>query len=660
MAPHLKSLFQGFDVTIFAYGVTGTGKTHTMRGGLKLADRGVIPRLLSGVFRRGKKITKDSGGKTTVHVSLSYYEIYNDKVFDLLEPPENRSSLGLPLRAEANGKTVVAGLTERACVDLKDFEKMYIEANNNRVTAATKLNAHSSRSHAILRVKLTQVTGDMVRQSTASAIDLAGSEDNRRTDNGKERLVESAAINKSLFVLSQCIEAISRGDKRIPYRESKMTRILSLGQNNGITVMILNLAPLRSYHLDTLSSLNVSSRAKRIEVREIENEVVFKQVPKQSSHSLASGNAQRQPLRPLANAHNVHNVNAAAKDKEKEKEKDPTKPVKAFSVYTDKVKPVTASLATKPIANSSQARRSTLSKRPSEHEPTSRPSKLARPTAASLVPPSTAAGTSSMTVSAAQIEAMVEKKVSEVLAARAAAEKSAQQPTTQAQPDVNEAVQKRLEALERRIDSDEWRDDSKSDGLRYLLAARQHKERGNDLAALKAYEMALAYFPGQVKLMGKVERLRARLGMTEPPRSPVRSARKKRRDRVIDSEADYEDAEADVEEDDESFSPAVLKSKSRRRKVKPTGTPQLFTDDEPDERAQELLDIVNSRDVARIRGLVGFGAKKARGLVDYLDLVGAEEEGGGRIESLGELRAVPGLGARAVERAYEGLMVPVV
>lgn len=191
-----------------------------MRGGLKLADRGVIPRLLSGVYRRAKKIQKDTDDETTVHVALSYYEIYNDKVFDLLEPPEKRTPTGLPLR-EANGKTHVVGLSERSCDNLKDFERMYIEANNNRVTAATKLNAHSSRSHAILRVKVTQVSADSIRESTASAIDLAGSEDNRRTDNGKERLVESAAINKSLFVLSQCIDAISRGDRRIPFRESK-------------------------------------------------------------------------------------------------------------------------------------------------------------------------------------------------------------------------------------------------------------------------------------------------------------------------------------------------------------------------------------------------------------------------------------------------------
>lgn len=622
-------------MTIFAYGVTGTGKTHTMRGGLKLADRGVIPRMLSNVFRRGKKITKDSQGETTVQVTLSYYEIYNDKVFDLLEPLEKRTPTGLPLRAEANGRTVVCGLSERSCDDLKDFEKMYIEANLNRVTAATKLNAHSSRSHAILRVKLTQTTGDMVRESTASAIDLAGSEDNRRTDNGKERLVESAAINKSLFVLSQCIDAISRGDKRIPYRESKMTRILSLGQNNGITVMILNLAPLRSYHLDTLSSLNVSSRAKRIEVREIENEVVFKQVPRTNS-ALGGSNIQRQPLRPLANAHNAHNVhngNIAAKAA------DASKPIKAFSVYTDKSKPA---LATRPIANSGVARRTNAltAKRPSENDHISRPSKISKPPA-------------SVTVSAAQIEAMVEKKVSEILAARIAAEKDSQPPPP-IQPDLSDAVQKRLEALERRIDSDEWRDDAKSDGLRFLLAARQHKERGEDAATLKMYELALPFFPGQTKLLGKIERLRSRLHGSASEASEQRHGaveKKKRRPVYDDEDVEYHEGEADI--DEESF--VAPKPKARKLKVKATPKTILPEDNGPvSPRTQNLLNIINSRDLEQIRSLVGFGAKKARDLVDYMELVSGED--GGQIESLAQLRTVPGMGSKTVERAHAGLV----
>ncbi|KAI1439872.1 kinesin heavy chain [Annulohypoxylon stygium] len=645
VAPHLKSLFNGLDVTIFAYGVTGTGKTHTMRGGLKLADRGVIPRLLSGVFRRAKKITKDSDGETTVLVALSYYEIYNDKVFDLLEPPEKRTPSGLPLRAEANGKTVVAGLSERPCQDLKDFERLYIEANNNRVTAATKLNAHSSRSHAILRVKLTQTTGDMVRESTASAIDLAGSEDNRRTENDKERLIESAAINKSLFVLSQCIDAISRGDRRIPFRESKMTRILSLGQNNGITIMILNLAPIRSYHLDTLSSLNVSSRAKRIEVREIENEVVFKQPPR--AISKPGSGITRQPLRPLANAHNIHSGTVA-----RAADKPADRPVKAFSVYTDRLKPPQP--ASRPMANTTM-KRSPSHKRPSDSsDGGSRPSKITRP---ALIPklakPSQPSQTMLPPMSADQIEAMVEKKVSEILASRTQAA-----PTP---PEINEAVQKRLEALEKRIE-DGRNDDARSDGLRFLLMARQHKERGEEASALKMYEMALPYFPGQAKLLGKIEKLKARLNAkswardTSPGemgdeirRSPFKSPAKSPAKKHKKPSRPVEDG-AEADDDDDDF---MERGRSKTKKSKTTKASGESTTIEDGPVSRNLLYIVNSRDISLITTLQGVGPKKARDLVEYLELMA---EDGGRINSLEQLRTVPGMGGRTIERAYEGLL----
>ncbi|RYP10025.1 hypothetical protein DL764_000954 [Monosporascus ibericus] len=645
--PHLKSLFQGLDVTIFAYGVTGTGKTHTMRGGLKLADRGVIPRLLSGVFRRAKKLAKDTGGDTTVAVALSYYEIYNDKVFDLLEPPEKRTPSGLPLR-EANGKTQVVGLSERACEDLKDFERLYIEANNNRITASTKLNAHSSRSHAILRVKVTQITGDMVRESTASAIDLAGSEDNRRTENGKERLIESAAINKSLFVLSQCIDAISRGDRRIPFRESKMTRILSLGQNNGITVMILNLAPIRSYHLDTLSSLNVSSRAKRIEVREIENEVVFKQPPRTNS---SSNGFARQPLRPLANAHNIHSGTAAANSN-----KSADRPVKAFNVYTDRSKPAPTSRP----ANTAVKRRPSI-KRPSDTDNSSRPSKLTRPAVSTtgIAKPAPQAPS----ISAEQIEAMVEKKVQEILASRTAAQESARTEALPP-PEINEAVQKRLEALERRIEDHDRQsrdgDTQSSEGLRFLLQARQHKERGDDTGALRLYEAALPFFPGQAKLLGKIEKLRAKLGVSgsgaedqfvfETKPSSRRAVRQ--RDDVVDDDEEYSGDTECVDDEDRATSPGKTRRKARR-KERSAKAASSINDDEP--AARVLLEIINSRDATAIMGLQGFGPKKARDLVEHLGRICAGEGGG--IESLAQLRAVPGMGGRAVDRACEGLAV---
>ena len=109
-----------------------------MRGGKSLAERGVIPRLLSGIYRRSRKIERDSQGQTSVEVSLSYYEIYNDKVFDLFEPLEKRTPSGLLLR-DNGGKTVVVGLTERPCTTLKEFESLYDQANMNRSTSATKV-----------------------------------------------------------------------------------------------------------------------------------------------------------------------------------------------------------------------------------------------------------------------------------------------------------------------------------------------------------------------------------------------------------------------------------------------------------------------------------------------------------------------------------------
>ncbi|TVY13920.1 Kinesin-like protein KIF22 [Lachnellula arida] len=686
IAPTLKSLFQGLDTTIFAYGVTGTGKTHTMRGGMKLAERGVIPRLLSGIYRRGKKVTKDSGGETSVSVTLSYYEIYNDKVYDLFESPDKRSLAGLPLR-EKDGKTIVVGLSERECDDLKDFERLYIEANNNRSTAGTKLNAQSSRSHAILMVKVTQINGDETLISTASAIDLAGSEDNRRTENNKERMVESASINKSLFVLSQCVDAIGRGDKRIPYRESKMTRILSLGQNNGITIMILNLAPLRSYHLDTLSSLNVSSRAKRIEVREIENEVVFTQPPRKAS-AITGNNISRQPLRPLANAHNTHVTNVAQKGGDK--------PAKAFSVYTDRGK--SAPRSSNPTTHPAR----TAKKRPSDSSTNSRPTKIVRPTVSG---PNSAAE-----LSASKIEEMIERKVSEALATRAL-----NQPTANPPSEISEAVQRRLEALEKKIEDGDA-EDERAEGLRFLLMAKQHKERGEDFSALKMYEMAVPFFPGQEKLRKKIDGLKAKIvakkdaevvsrgpvPVVVPKRSGVATApisaiaqlptpaaseisqpqfqpqhkpepqpqpqpqpeAKPRKTNTVESDDEYNGSafmNAGNYEDDDSFSyRTIAKPKKHKSKSAAKSTLHVFADDSNTDsnppqtpRTRYLLDTINSRDVALIKGLSGIGGKKARDLIEFLAL--HDEEDGGIITDLQQLIGLPGMGARTVERAYEGI-----
>jgi DNA uptake protein ComE-like DNA-binding protein len=443
-----------------------------------------------------------------------------------------------------------------------------------------------------------------------------------------------------------------------------MTRILSLGQNNGITIMILNLAPLRSYHLDTLSSLNVSSRAKRIEVREIENEVVFTQPPRKTA-SITGTSIQRQPLRPLANAHNTH-VNGASQKGDK--------PAKAFSVYSDRSKPSgPRSSGTIP---QSLRRTNSTNKRPSDTNLNSRPTKMTRPNPTGV--------RSNAELSTAKIEEMIEKKVQEALAHRTL-DQSAPNPPT----DITEAVQRRLEALERKIENGEA-EEAKAEGLRFLLMAKQHKERGEDSSALKMYELAVPFFPGQEKLHKKIDNLRAKIQakrdeaarasaaavgesrkvpstapipLPSPPTSfeaPQEEYHSRpRRKANADSDDEFNGStvmQAEDYEDDESFSYKSSKAKKSKHKSAPKSSIRIFADDTDGPltpRTRHLLDIVNSRDIAMIKGLSGVGAKKARDLVEFLELQNEDE--GGNIRTLQQLIAVPGLGKRSVERAYEGV-----
>jgi DNA uptake protein ComE-like DNA-binding protein len=681
VSPTVKHLLKGYDVTLFAYGVTGTGKTHTMRGGKSLADRGVIPRLLSSIYRRARKIEKDSEGETQVEVAMSYYEIYNDRVYDLFEPPEQRTLAGLPIR-DNGGKSVVVGLTERPCTSLKEFEHLYDQANVNRSTSATNLNAHSSRSHAILCVKVSQITGDEIRISTASAIDLAGSEDNRRTDNNKDRLVESASINKSLFVLAQCVEAISKKQARIPYRESKMTRILSLGQNNGLTVMILNLAPLRSYHLDTLSSLNFANRTKKIEVNEIENQPIFREQGKTKtdgaiSSSLGAPSMNRQPLRPKIFSQNSHLKDVGT---------NVSKPAREFSVYADKGRPASRQSHN---ATTGQTRFSNVpvkspKRTSSEAVPSfGRPTKYARSndTASFAKRPDPA-------LSKDAIEALIERKVNEALAERA-------DSTTVSNGDpISDEVQKRLDALERRVEGQET---ERAEGLQYLLMAKQHQVRGEDASALKMYQLALPHFPGNEKLVRKVAVLRERTTskrtderasvpratsteVRQPQERPL-ERRKANAEQDYSYHEDRDGSERDEEKDDFVYKPRtkIRKPHTAQLNRAPAASHILHRDLSPrpalkhpppeeadgseDElasaltshtpRTKHLLNIINTKDVSQIKLLKGVGAKRAEAMVNCL----CDLEDDTRVTSLGQLGKLKGVGVKTVENMRSGLML---
>lgn len=521
-----------------------------------------------------------------------------------------------------------------------------------------QLNAHSSRSHAILGVKVTITSPDKVRVSTASAIDLAGSEDNRRTENDKERMVESASINKSLFVLAQCVEAINKKQHRIPYRESKMTRILSLGQNNGLTVMILNLAPVRSYHLDTISSLNVANRTRKIEVREVENDPMFKGPARPAARPSVAG--VRQPLRALTASVNVNMPAPAAKDPA---DKDDGKPVKAFSVYSDKPQTKLISQLRKPDAPKRTSMSNTTSNLPS--------TKPARQPLGAQPAPRHA------DFSAARIEEMVEKKVEEILAVRAVSEQSRQSQVRQ----LNEQLQKRLEQLEQRIDGTE---DARAEGLSYLLMAKQHQARGEDVSALRMYQLAAPHFPHNEKLAGKIAALKERVHAKaweqkapSPPKGRLGSMLSLKKEsktllgkrQAADHDDDYMDQTQDGFSSDEEVCRPRHKKRASAKLSQIEEDPELLDSEDPSvsPRTMHLLSIINSRDVSQIKLLKGVGAKKAEALVDCLcemDQTSSDANDSGlvsdqshfQVNSLAQLSQLKGVGVKTVENMRQGVL----
>ncbi|KAJ2552939.1 hypothetical protein IWW35_002080 [Coemansia sp. RSA 1878] len=266
--PLVESVFSGLSATVFCYGVTGAGKTHTIQG--TESEPGIIPRALEHVFMHQKRDAFD------YDIRVSYYEIYKEAVFDLLRPRD--AGAGLPIREDANRRIFVAGLLEKQVTSFEQFDAMYQRACGNRRTASTKLNDQSSRSHAILTVRVQwrdDVGAGKVWSGRLHLIDLAGSEDNRRTENGKARMAESSAINRSLFVLGQVVEALNTGATRIPYRDSKMTRILqdSLG-GQSLGMMIVNVSPGLAFVQDTHNTLSFATKSREVVNKPVAHEVV--------------------------------------------------------------------------------------------------------------------------------------------------------------------------------------------------------------------------------------------------------------------------------------------------------------------------------------------------------------------------------------------------
>ena len=267
----LDSVLDGYNATVFAYGATGCGKTHTITGTAQ--QPGVIFLTMQELFERIADQTEDK----VTEISLSYLEIYNETIRDLLVP--GGSKQGLMLREDANAAVSVAGLSSHRPQSVQEVMDMIVRGNEYRTMSPTEANATSSRSHAVLQINVSQKDrnasiNEPHTMATLSIIDLAGSERASATKNRGERLTEGANINRSLLALGSCINALCDPKKKnhIPYRNSKLTRLLkfSLG-GNCKTVMIVCISPSSQHFDETQNTLRYANRAKNIQTKVTRN-----------------------------------------------------------------------------------------------------------------------------------------------------------------------------------------------------------------------------------------------------------------------------------------------------------------------------------------------------------------------------------------------------
>lgn len=274
----LDNAFMGYNACIFAYGQTGSGKSYTMMGSSE--QPGLIPRLCSSLFSRTEKEAREGESFT---VEVSYMEIYNEKVRDLLDPKGSRQALRV--REHKVLGPYVDGLSRLAVTSYEDIESLMSEGNKSRTVAATNMNEESSRSHAVFNIILTHTLMDLrsgtsgEKVSKLSLVDLAGSERAAKTGAAGERLKEGSNINKSLSTLGLVISALAEHgagknkSKFVPYRDSVLTWLLkdSLGGNSR-TAMVATISPAADNYDETLSTLRYADRAKNIVNHAVVNE----------------------------------------------------------------------------------------------------------------------------------------------------------------------------------------------------------------------------------------------------------------------------------------------------------------------------------------------------------------------------------------------------
>lgn len=274
--PLIKQVMTGYNCTVFAYGQTGTGKTFTMEGGEGRDDpgttwendptAGIVPRALAQLFDE-LRIQQEA----EFSVRVSYLELYNEEIFDLLSAADDTTRLRLYEDSTKKGSVIIQGLEEVQVHSKSEVYQILEKGSFKRKTAETLMNAHSSRSHTVFTVtvhmKESSVEGEEVlRIGKLNLVDLAGSENIGRSGAMDRRAREAGNINQSLLTLGRVITCLVERTPHIPYRESKLTRLLqdSLGGRTK-TSIIATISPAGINLEETLSTLDYAHRAKNIQ-----------------------------------------------------------------------------------------------------------------------------------------------------------------------------------------------------------------------------------------------------------------------------------------------------------------------------------------------------------------------------------------------------------
>ncbi|XP_046919243.1 kinesin-like protein at 61F [Dermatophagoides farinae] len=270
--PLVEQVIEGYNCTVFAYGQTGTGKTYTMIGNHVVNESSWEDDPLSGIIPRAidQLLDELQQQNTEYTIGVSFLELYNEEAYDLLSPLSDTTKLRIYNDSERKGSVIIAGLVEMMVKTKAEIFEILEKGSLKRQTAPTLMNACSSRSHSIfsITVHIKEVTYDgeeVVKIGKLNLVDLAGSENIGRSGAVDERAREASNINKSLLTLGRVITSLVEKSSHIPYRDSKLTRLLqdSLGGRTK-TSIIATISPCHDDLDDTISTLDYAQRAKKI------------------------------------------------------------------------------------------------------------------------------------------------------------------------------------------------------------------------------------------------------------------------------------------------------------------------------------------------------------------------------------------------------------